>query len=61
MESIKMETMEEEEEEGDLSRLDESGMKMMDPCLSSTQFQMNGIMPNAFTLMEEEDVELNMV
>ncbi len=60
MESIKMETMEEEEEEGDLSRLDESGMKMMD-LRSSTQFQMNVVMPNASTLMEEEDVELNMV
>ena len=46
--------------ESDLSRLDESGMKMMDPC-SSTQFPMNVIMPNASTLMKEEDVELHMV
>ena len=60
MESIKVENMMEEEEEGDLSRLDESGMKKMDPC-SSTQFQMNMIMPDASTLMEEEDVEFNVV
>ncbi len=60
IESTKIETMKEEEEESDLSRLNESGMKMMDPC-SSTQFQMNVIMPNASTLMKEEDVELNMV
>jgi DNA-directed RNA polymerase II subunit RPB1 len=60
MESIKMENMVDEEEEGDLSRLDESGMKKMDPC-SSTQFQMNMIMPDASTLMEEDDVEFNVV
>ena len=60
MESIKMENMMDEEEEGDLSRLDESGMKKMDPC-SSTQFQMNMIMPDASTLMEEDDVEFNII
>jgi DNA-directed RNA polymerase beta' subunit len=60
MESIKMENMMDEEEEGDLSRLDESGMKKMDPC-SSTQFQMNMIMPDASALMEEDDVEFNVI
>jgi hypothetical protein len=58
MESIKMENMMDEEEESDLSRLDESGMKKMDPC-SSTQFQKN--MPDASTLMEEDDVEFNVI
>lgn len=50
----------EEEEEGDLSRLDETGIQMSDPC-SATQFQMNMIMPQGKTMMEEDDIELNII
>jgi hypothetical protein len=50
----------EEEEEGDLNRLDESGLLLVDPC-STTQFQMTMVLPNAKSVMEEEDVEINIV
>lgn len=47
----------EQEEEGDLSRLDEAGGQMQDPC-SSTQFKMNMVLPHVGAIMKEEDVEL---
>ena len=50
----------EAEEMGDLSRLDESGSQLVDPC-SSTQFKMNMVMPRMSTVLEEEDVELDVI
>ena len=50
----------EQEEEGDLSRLDESGAQLLDPC-SSTQFKMNMVMPRMSTVLEEEDVDLDVI
>jgi DNA-directed RNA polymerase II subunit RPB1 len=47
----------EEEDEGDLSRFDETGMQLMDPC-SKTQFQMNMILPAAKSSLVELDIEL---
>ena len=49
-----------QEEEGDLSRLDESGTQLVDPC-SSTQFKMNMVMPRMSTVLEEEDVDLDII
>jgi DNA-directed RNA polymerase II subunit RPB1 len=46
----------EREEEGDLSRLEESEVQM-DPC-SSTQFKMNMVMPPITSVMKEEDIDL---
>jgi len=50
----------EDEEDGDLSRLDEGGIQMSDPC-AATQFQMNMVMPKKTNVMEEEDVEVNIL
>jgi hypothetical protein len=50
----------EQEEEGDLSRLDESGAQLVDPC-SSTQFKMNMVMPRMTTVLEEDDVDLDII
>jgi DNA-directed RNA polymerase II subunit RPB1 len=49
-----------EEEEGDLSRLDENSMQMSDPC-AATQFQMNMIMPQPKNVMAEDDIEVNIL
>ena len=49
-----------EEEEGDLSQLEETGLSMSDPC-SSTQFQMNMVMPQGKQIMEEDDIEVNIL
>ena len=46
----------EREEEGDLSRLEESESQL-DPC-SSTQFKMNMVMPHSSSIMDEEDIDL---
>jgi hypothetical protein len=46
----------EREEEGDLSRLEESDQQM-DPC-SSTQFKMSMVMPRITSVMEEDDIDL---
>jgi DNA-directed RNA polymerase II subunit RPB1 len=56
LKSIDIEKRLEREEEGDLSRLEESEVQM-DPC-SSTQFKMNMVMPHGTSVMEEEDIEL---
>jgi len=50
----------EDEEEGDLSQLDESSMALSDPC-AKTQFQMNMVMPQAKAMMEEDDIEVNIL
>lgn len=56
LKSIDIEKRLEREEEGDLSRLEESETQV-DPC-SSTQFKMNMVMPRVVSVMEEEDIEL---
>ena len=50
----------EQEEMGDLSRLDESDSQLVDPC-SSTQFKMNMVLPRMSTVLEEEDVDLDII
>jgi DNA-directed RNA polymerase beta' subunit len=50
----------EEEEEGDLSRLEDTGIQMADPC-SAAHFQMNMILPQSTLLSEEPDVELDII
>jgi DNA-directed RNA polymerase II subunit RPB1 len=50
----------EDEEEGDLTQLEESGISMSDPC-AATQFQMNMVMPQGKAIMEEEDIEVNIL
>lgn len=50
----------EDEEEGDLSRLHETGLQINDPC-STTQFQMNMVLPSAKASFEEPDIELEIV
>jgi DNA-directed RNA polymerase beta' subunit len=50
----------EEEEAGDLSRLDESREKMLDPC-ATVQFQSSIVLPPAKTVMDEPDIELEIL
>ena len=50
----------EDEEEGDLTQLGESNISMSDPC-SSTQFQMNMVMPQGKAIMDEDDIEVNIL
>jgi DNA-directed RNA polymerase II subunit RPB1 len=50
----------EEEEEGDLTRLDEYGSQVNNPC-STAQFQMNMILPASKEIMEEPEIELEIV
>ena len=50
----------EDEEEGDLSQLEETGIPMSDPC-SATQFQMNMVMPQGKAIMDEDDIEVNIL
>jgi DNA-directed RNA polymerase beta' subunit len=50
----------EEEEAGDLSRLEESRVKMADPC-ASVQFQTNLVMPPPKAIMDEPDIELDII
>ena len=56
LKSIDIEKRLEKEEEGDLSRLEESETQL-DPC-SSTQFKMNMVMPRITSVMKEEDIDL---
>jgi DNA-directed RNA polymerase II subunit RPB1 len=56
LKSIDIEKRLEKEEEGDLSRLEESETQL-DPC-SSTQFKMNMVMPPITSVMKEEDIDL---
>jgi DNA-directed RNA polymerase II subunit RPB1 len=57
---INVENKLEDEEEGDLSRLEESGVQMADPC-SAAHFQMNMILPQSTHLTEEPDVEFDII
>jgi len=50
----------EEEEAGDLSRLEESRTKMMDPC-ASVQFQSNLVLPPPKALMDEPEIEMDII
>ena len=50
----------EEEEAGDLSRLEESRVKMMDPC-ATVQFQANLVLPPPKALMDEPEIELDII
>lgn len=50
----------EEEEEGDLSELGESGLQLADPC-SSTQFQMNMVMPSSKVTIDEPEIEIDII
>lgn len=51
----------ETEEEGDISALGETGLQLADPC-STTQFQMNMVLPSANTVgaIEEPDIEIEL-
>ena len=50
----------EDEEEGDLTQLEETGIGLSDPC-AATQFQMNMVIPEGRPMMEEEDIEVNIL
>ena len=50
----------EDEEDGDLTQLEETGIALSDPC-AATQFQMNMVIPEGKAMMEEEDVEVNIL
>jgi DNA-directed RNA polymerase II subunit RPB1 len=50
----------EEEQEGDISGLGEGGLQLADPC-SSTQFQMNMVLPSGKTMIEEPEIEIDLV
>lgn len=50
----------EEEEEGDLSELGESGLQLADPC-SSTQFQMNMVLPGSRVMIDEPEIEIDVI
>jgi DNA-directed RNA polymerase II subunit RPB1 len=50
----------EEEEEGDLSELGEAGMQLADPC-SSTQFQMNMVLPGSRVMIDEPEIEIDVI
>ena len=49
----------EKEQEGDLSRLEESETQL-DPC-SSTQFKMSMVLPHITSIMKEEDIDLEVI
>jgi len=49
----------EEEEEGDITKLD-AGLALADPC-AGTQFQMNMVMPAATHTIEEPDIEIDII
>lgn len=50
----------EEEEEGDLSELGEAGLQLADPC-SSTQFQMNMVLPGSRAMIDEPEIEIDVI
>jgi DNA-directed RNA polymerase II subunit RPB1 len=49
----------EDEEEGDITGLGETGLQLADPC-SSAQFQMNMVLPSGNTQIEEPDIEMSL-
>jgi hypothetical protein len=50
----------EDEEEGDLSLLSEGALQLTDPC-SSTQFQMNMVLPSIKEVLEEPEIEIDII
>lgn len=50
----------EDEEEGDITQLGEAGVQLADPC-SSTQFQMNMVLPSGKTVIEEPEIEIDLI
>jgi DNA-directed RNA polymerase beta' subunit len=50
----------EDEQEGDITELGEAGLQLADPC-SSTQFQMNMVLPSGKTVIEEPEIEIDLV
>jgi DNA-directed RNA polymerase beta' subunit len=64
LESVNIENykkgMLENEEEGDISGLGEAGLQLADPC-SSTQFQMNMVLPSGKAAIEEPEIELDII
>ena len=50
----------EDEQEGDITELGEAGLQLADPC-SSTQFQMNMVLPSGKTVIEEPEIEIDVV
>jgi DNA-directed RNA polymerase II subunit RPB1 len=49
-----------DEEEGDITMLGESGLQLADPC-SNTQFQMNMVLPAGNTIIEEPEIEIDII
>ncbi len=61
MEGIDMEDEDEDkEEEGDITSLLEDGLQLADPC-SSTQFQMNMVVPPMKEALEEPEIEMEII
>jgi DNA-directed RNA polymerase II subunit RPB1 len=50
----------ENEKEGDITGLGEAGMQLADPC-STTQFQMNMVLPAGKTMIEEPEIEIDVI
>ncbi len=50
----------EDEEEGDITGLGEAGLQLADPC-SSTQFQMNMVLPTSKAAIEEPEIEIDII
>ena len=50
----------EEEEEGDLSHLEDSSIQLADPC-SAANFQMNMVLPIRTEMVEEPDIEISIL
>jgi DNA-directed RNA polymerase II subunit RPB1 len=49
----------EDEEEGDITMLGETGLQLADPC-STAQFQMNMVLPSSTTKLEEPEIEIEL-
>jgi DNA-directed RNA polymerase II subunit RPB1 len=50
----------EDEEEGDVTMLGEAGLQLADPC-STTQFQMNMVLPSSKAVIEEPEIEIDVI
>jgi DNA-directed RNA polymerase II subunit RPB1 len=61
MEDVEMDDEEDDkEEEGDIATLLEDGLQIADPC-SSTQFQMNMVVPPMKEALEEPEIEMEII
>jgi DNA-directed RNA polymerase II subunit RPB1 len=49
-----------DEEEGDITTLGEAGLQLADPC-STTQFQMNMVLPATKAIIEEPEIEIDVI